>query len=63
MISQQLNDQITLIGPDDDAALLRSIGSQRHSAMISRLVYLAVNLLSEQLALVNRSGFKLVTCY
>ena len=64
MISQQLNDQITLIGPDDDAGLLLRQYWQP-AALCDDIAFglpFAVNLLSEQLALVrDRSGFKLVT--
>ncbi len=64
MISQQLNDQITLIGPNDDAGLLLRQYWQP-AALCDDIAFglpFAVNLLSEQLALVkDRSGFKLVT--
>lgn len=64
MISQQLNDQITRIGPNDDAGLLLRQYWQP-AALCDDIAFglpFAVNLLSEQLALVkDRSGFKLVT--
>lgn len=64
MISQQLNDQITCIGPNDDAGLLLRQYWQP-AALCDDIAFglpFAVNLLSEQLALVkDSSGFKLVT--
>ena len=64
MISQQLNDQITRIGPNDDAGLLLRQYWQP-AALCDDIAFglpFAVNLLSEQLALVkDSSGFKLVT--
>ena len=64
MISQQLNDQITRIGPNDDAGLLLRQYWQP-AALCDDIAFglpFAVNLLSEPLALVkDRSGFKLVT--
>ena len=64
MISQQLNVQITRIGPNDDAGLLLRQYWQP-TALCDDIAFglpFAVNLLSEQLALVkDRSGFKLVT--
>ncbi|NCX58783.1 MAG: aromatic ring-hydroxylating dioxygenase subunit alpha [Rhodobacteraceae bacterium] len=64
MISQQLNDQITRIGANDDAGLLLRQYWQP-AALCDDIAFglpFAVNLLSEQLALVkDRSGFKLVT--
>ena len=64
MISQQLNDQITRIGPNDDAGLLLRQYWQP-AALCDDTAFglpFAVNLLSEQLALVkDSSGFKLVT--
>jgi len=64
MISQQLNDQITRIGANDDAGLLLRQYWQP-AALCDDIAFglpLAVNLLSEQLALVkDNCGFKLVT--
>ena len=64
MISQQLNDQITRIGANDDAGLLLRQYWQP-AALCDDIAFglpLAVNLLSEQLALVkDHCGFKLVT--
>ena len=64
MISQQLNDQITRIGANDDAGLLLRQYWQP-AALCDDIAFglpFAVNLLSEQLALVkDHSGFKLVT--
>ncbi|NCX29367.1 MAG: aromatic ring-hydroxylating dioxygenase subunit alpha, partial [Rhodobacterales bacterium] len=55
MISQQLNDQITRIGPNDDAGLLLRQYWQP-AALCDDIAFglpFAVNLLSEQLALVK----------
>ena len=64
MISQQLNDQITRIGANDAAGLLLRQYWQP-AALYDDIAFglpLAVNLLSEQLALVkDHCGFKLVT--
>lgn len=64
MISQQLNDQITRIGANDDAGLLLRQYWQP-AALCDDIAFglpFAVNLLSEQLALVkDNCGFKLVT--
>ena len=64
MISQQLNDQITRIGANDDAGLLLRQYWQP-AALCDDIAFglpFAVNLLNEKLALVkDRSGFKLVT--
>ena len=64
MISQQLNDQITRIGANDDAGLLLRQYWQP-AALCDDIAFglpFGVNLLNEKLALVkDRSGFKLVT--
>ena len=64
MISQQLNDQITRIGANDDAGLLLRQYWQP-AALCDDITFglpFGVNLLNEKLALVkDRSGFKLVT--
>ena len=64
MISQQLNDQITRIGVNDDAGLLLRQYWQP-AALCDDIAFglpFGVNLLNEKLALVkDRSGFKLVT--
>jgi hypothetical protein len=64
MISQQLNDQITRIGANDDAGMLLRQYWQP-AALCDDIAFglpFAVNLLSEHLALVkDHCGFKLVT--
>ncbi|NDH71687.1 MAG: aromatic ring-hydroxylating dioxygenase subunit alpha [Rhodobacteraceae bacterium] len=64
MISQQLNDQITRIGANDDAGLLLRQYWQP-AALCDDITFglpFGVNLLNEKLALVkDRSGLKLVT--
>ena len=64
MISEQLNDQITRIGADDDAGMLLRQYWQPAALYddISLGLPLAVNLLGERLALVeDTKGYKLVT--
>ena len=64
MISEQLNDQITRIGADDDAGMLLRQYWQP-AALYDDILFglpLAINLLGERLALVeDAKGYKLVT--